>query len=215
MIATNATLRLDDGSVKIITCDTVMSRANCTTPWEKLPDGTIGVYRLRDGVRNQFLKLTDNRLVVALADTSRIIACESRFQPLRSKYEYYASPNCAWALAYRAPDEVAVVLDSVGRESFVVGHKVATIGDHLFRCMARPTWSSSGEFVTFFESIEDGHMIYSSNVVLVDVRNSAVHRITELTTGMVESIEWSPTASEFVIIAPDLGGTLLCRRMGQ
>jgi hypothetical protein len=50
---------------------------------------------------------------------------------------------------------------------------------------------------------------------VVDVRNSTVHRITELTAGEVWSIEWSPTASEFVIIAPDLGGTLLCRRVGQ
>jgi dipeptidyl aminopeptidase/acylaminoacyl peptidase len=215
LIATNALLRLDDGSVKVITCDTVMSRANCTTPWEKLSDGTIGVYHIREGVRNQFLKLADNRLVVALADTSKIIACESRFQPLRSKYEYNASPNCAWALAYRAADEVAVILDSVGRESFVVGHKVVTTSDHLFKCMALPTWSSNGEFVAFLETIEDGQRIYSANAVLVDVRNSAVHRVTELTTGMVESIEWSPTASEFVIIAPDLGGTLLCRRVGQ
>jgi hypothetical protein len=66
LIAINATLRLDDGSVKVITYDTVLSRANCTTPWVKLPDGTIGVYRLRDGARNQFLKLTDNRLVYCL-----------------------------------------------------------------------------------------------------------------------------------------------------
>jgi hypothetical protein len=212
LIATNATLRLDDGSIKVITYDTVISRANCTTPWEKLPDGTIGVYRLRDGARNQFLKLTDNRLVETPADTSRIIACESRFQSLRSKYEYHASPNCAWAFAYRAPDEMTVLLDSAGQEILTIGPRVVRNQRQHFDNIGDPQWSACGRYVTYEYTEDDGHYLYNSSIYIVDTEARSIQVVTNLMEGEVGEVYWSPVAPQFVVITEKLGGVALWHR---
>jgi hypothetical protein len=179
------------------------------SPWQRLADGSIGVSEVKDDSIQRFMRLIDGKLQTVAVDSSTLMRCRSRFGSLRSRYDYFPSPAGDKAFAYRAPDEMTVLLDSAGQEILTIGPRVVKNQRERSDYIGDPQWSACGRYVTYAYTEEDGHFLYSSSICIVDTETKTIQVVTNLMDGEVGEVYWSPVAPQFVVVSAKLGGVVL------
>jgi|GEM_PF-5014814 len=182
------------------------------SPWQRLADGSIGVSEVKDDSLQRFMRLINGKLQTVTVDSSTLMLRSSHFASLRSRYDYFPSPAGDKAFAYRAPDEMTVLLDSAGQEILTIGPRVVKNQRQRLDLVGGPQWSACGRYVTYEHTEEDGHFLYGSSICIVDTEAKTIQVVTNLMDGEAGEVVWSPVAPQFVAVSAKLGGVVLWHR---
>ena len=198
-VGINALLSFD-GRLVEVSRDTAFSPRDYLSPWQRLPSGEVGVFKIENGIRVAYFKMLGTNLVPAIADTAGALSCRDSLGRLFSGFEITPSPQCSRAFGQRASDRSTLILDSNGKMLVDLGISPSRLAQNRMRYLVFPKWSYSGTFLTLQEEIEDGHTTFTNDILLVNVSNGNVIRVTNLADCGATDVDWSPNHDQFVYV---------------
>ncbi len=185
-----------DGHYTEILRDTIVDSRNSLSHWRQLPNGKVGVYRLTNDARTAFYVLRGAQLVQEEPDTIAQLRCWE--QTPQSVFAIYPSPSCSLALVFTNDDE-ALLLDVSSKNTRKIGNRSEKLEGGRFGVLDRARWSQTEQFVSMTNFIEDGHYLYSSEIVVLDINTLRSHKVSELVGDGTIGAEWSPLGNVLVI----------------
>lgn len=185
-----------DGSYTEILRDTIVDSRNSLSHWRQLSNGKVGVFRLTNDTRTAFFVQRNGQFVEDDPDTVAQLQCWD--QVPQSVFAVYPSPSCSLALVFTNDDEAT--LSSVsGKNSRKIRNRSSKIEGGRFSILDRVHWSPDGQFLSMTNFIEDGHYLYSTEILILSIQTLELRKVSELLrTGNLEAA-WSPNESVLVI----------------